>query len=95
MKHYLPLGTAVKLKEESRTVIIIGYMPVSQEGVTDYVGTGYPAGMYGKRNLYCFNGDEIEEVLEKGYCDEKAEDYLEKLALLEQEAQKAGLLREE
>ena len=95
MKHYLPLGTAVRITGEIRTVIIIGYMPVSQKGVTDYVGTGYPAGMYGKRNRYCVNENAIEEVLEKGYCNEEEEGYLERLALLEQEAKKAGLLREE
>ncbi len=73
---YLPIGTAVKLKE-GKTVVIMGYF-VTDEDVTDvydYCGCLYPEGFDEVSDMFLFDEDQIDEVLYVGYDNEEGQKY--------------------
>jgi len=72
----LPLGTAVRLKEKKAIYIITGLCPKLSYGSTsDYLAVRYPCGYEGTLDSqYLINSENIEEVVYKGYIDEKYEE---------------------
>lgn len=82
MDKLLPLGSIIKLQQESTTdLMIIGYYPMddSKKTMYDYLGTMVPAGILNDRDICLFNSIDIKEVLYNGYCDEEAEKMLKTL----------------
>ena len=60
---YLPIGTAVKLKE-GKTVVIMGYF-VTDEDITDvydYCGCLYPEGFDEVSDMFLFDEDQIDDI---------------------------------
>lgn len=71
MNNYLlPIGTIVKLKNSTESLMIIGRFPIIKKnnitGYYDYNACLYPDGFYGN-NLYMFNHKDIEEIIYYGY----------------------------
>lgn len=74
MSELLPIGTVIRQKGARLPLMIIGYYPYDQNkkmwqytGVDLFLGTGSPDGKY------AFNGDEIEEILFRGYTNEEGD----------------------
>lgn len=71
------LGTVVKISNSVREYTIVGYYPKNKENGETYTYMGINAG-YGfsvVNSAVLFNEDRIEEVIFKGYEEEKGEEF--------------------
>ena len=71
---FLPIGTVVRLKESTADVMIAGYLPINPSQpnyVWDYSGFKYPIGYVDNNEVYCFDGEQIEEIHAIGYQDKE------------------------
>ena len=82
MKTYLPLGSVVLLKEGTKKLLIYGRRQKSAEsGIEyDYVACLYPEGNISDKYTYLFNGENIGEVVFRGYSNAEDEAFLKELA---------------
>lgn len=76
---FLPIGSVVKLKDENLLLMIDAILPLYEEdGVTgyyDYRAIEYPLGSNAEDDdLYCFNFEDIEEVVFKGYVSPQSDE---------------------
>ena len=85
-EHFYPLGTAVRLKNNSDVFVIIGLMPQLTEGVVaDYLAVRYPCGYEASpESQFAFNAESVAEVVADGYRDEGFNRLKENLSQLEQ-----------
>ena len=75
---FLPIGSVVRLKDTpDQLFMIFGWLQKSlhREGVYDYIAVMYPEGLANKVLCFYFNEDEIEEVLFKGFQNDKELEY--------------------
>lgn len=62
---YLPIGSIVTIKSNSKKIMIIGYYSVEYEDnitIYDYVGCSYPEGILNKKNVISFNHEDILNI---------------------------------
>lgn len=84
-ENFLPLGTIVSLHDIDHKFVIIGRMPLAEEGdlnsVRDYIAYPYPNGtdVSGEYNNVTFDRADIEKILFIGYQDEFESAYNKKL----------------
>ena len=68
---YLPIGTAVLLKNAEIELIIIGYKAIidTKEGkqTADYIACRYAEGVTDLSSVRFFNKESIDKVIELGY----------------------------
>lgn len=85
-ERFYPLGTAVRLKDNSDIFVIIGLMPrLSEDIVADYLAVRYPCGYEASPDSqFVFNAESVAEVVADGYRDESFHKMEENLAQLEQ-----------
>ena len=78
---FLPVGSVVRLKGGKMNILITGFAPIEQgkDKVWDYLGAIWPVGVVKTSENLLFNRDQIEEVIFKGYTDEKELDFRDKL----------------
>lgn len=84
----LPLGSVVKLKEETASLMIVGYFPIGQnrpDYVWDYTGVVFPGGCVDTTQTYQFDKEQIEEIQYIGYEDEEQHRFIMQLNLKERE----------
>lgn len=79
-KEFLPLGSAIKWKEDEASIYVImsrAFMqPPEEELIAGYQCVLYPEG-YGKNNkVYIIKEPDILEVLTAGYSDELDRDFM-------------------
>ncbi|MDO5415626.1 MAG: DUF4176 domain-containing protein [Lachnospiraceae bacterium] len=70
----LPIGTVVRLRESTASVMIMGYLPMgpARPGyVWDYSGVKFPMGFVRNEEVYCFDQDQIEMIEALGYQDQE------------------------
>ena len=80
IEKYLPIGTVLKLKEAEKSIMIIGYCPITNEGKNfDYAACMYPEGVLSPKETLLFNHDEICEVIYKGLESEEYKNFNDKL----------------
>ncbi len=74
MKHFLPIGTVVKLKTTNDAqlhIMIIGRLQrVKDKGDFQYSGVVYPYGFVGEDTGVFFDEEQIEEVIFEGLITE-------------------------
>ncbi|MEI3604354.1 DUF4176 domain-containing protein [Pseudogracilibacillus sp. SE30717A] len=73
-KHYLPVGSVVGLKNDSRRLLIIGRQLYSETNhvIRDFAALEYPNGFVNsKEKFILFDRKDIEVVYHYGYVDEK------------------------
>lgn len=73
-KKYLPIGSVVGLKDDSRRLLIIGRQLFSETNqvVRDYAALQYPNGFTdAKGKFILFDEKDIDVVYHYGYVDEK------------------------
>ena len=87
MNDFVPIGTVVKLHENSNIkFMIVGYYPTNQDGESrDYAAIRYPMGVYDSRMYFFFNKEDISDVLHMGYIDDS---YTSMIALLKNALEK-------
>ena len=83
MKKYLPIGSVVTLKGETKKVMIIGRSQVCEDVLYDYSACLFPEGYLGKDKLYVFNTDDIDTLYYVGMQNE--EEFVYRKALLDAE----------
>lgn len=84
---YLPVGSVVSLKENSRNLIIIGIIQkkISTGKVYDYMGVLYPEGYIGGKMQFLFMHDDIKEVKYIGFKNDEYFKFIENLKRFEYE----------
>lgn len=73
-KNYLPVGSIVGLRDDSRRLLVIGRQLYSATNnvIRDYAAVNYPNGYTDpKEKLILFNKSDIAIVYHHGYVDEK------------------------
>ena len=78
-EYLLPIGSIVRLKNGERKLMIFGILQRERENpdqVFDYVAVPYPEGMQDMRLNVCFNHDDIEEIICRGYEDDDRKAFL-------------------
>ena len=72
-KRILPIGTVVKLKEDSSIkFMVVGFLPTNRDGeCRDYAAIRYPMGVYDSRLYFFFNDCDVLEIVHRGYEDEE------------------------
>lgn len=77
----LPIGSIVKLKKSTTPVMVCGITQAvkSKEDMlyADYIGVVYPQGFINFHSMILFNHDSIENVIFRGFDDEKRATYIE------------------
>lgn len=77
----LPIGSIVKLKKSTTPVMVCGITQAvkSKEDMlyADYIGVVYPQGFINFHSMILFNHDSIENVIFRGFEDEKRAAYIE------------------
>lgn len=81
MKEVLPIGTIVLLKEATKKVLIVGYLPQEKdaEKIYDYSGVPFPEGLIDSRQLLLFNQDRILQICHKSFYDDEVNTFLDKV----------------
>ena len=86
MSHYLlPIGSVVQLKNSTARVMIAGYLTRSVSNpdyVWDYSGFKFPIGYMNNDEVYCFDQEQIEEILAMGYQDAEQFVFIDKMGAL-------------
>ena len=84
----LPVGSCVTISNNSKEIMIAGFLPGVDEKFYDYIGIYTPVGIRKEReklkidkDYICFNKDEIEKVNFIGYSDIRLDAYLELLEI--------------
>ncbi len=83
MKKYLPIGSVVTLKNETKKLMIIGRSQVCQDVQYDYSACLFPEGYLDKDSLYVFNNDDVDILYYVGMQNE--EEFVFRKALIEAE----------
>lgn len=95
-KHYLPVGSVVGLKNDSRRLLIVGRQLYSEtnEVIRDFAALEYPNGFVSaKEKFILFDRGEIEVVYHYGYVDDKELELDQLLHDAEQNGEEGGELR--
>ena len=75
-KKYLPVGTVLLIKNNIKTIMIIGYVYKNDSNETkDYIGVYYPEGYAMKEYLVDFNHQDIVGVIKLGCVFDKQQEY--------------------
>ncbi len=82
-KKYLPIGSVVTLKGQTKKVMIIGRSQMCEGVLYNYSACPFPEGYLGSDKLYVFNQDDIETAYYIGMQNE--EEFIFRKALIEAE----------
>ena len=75
---YLPLGTIVILKNNSKKIMITGFTAIAnkdENNIYDYTGCLYPEGYLAPDKMLFFNHQDIEKIYCVGYSDDEDKGY--------------------
>ena len=79
----MPIGTVVMLKDSESRVMIGGYASVTESDpgrIWDYSGFVFPIGYTDNDKIYSFDSDQIEYIVQYGFCDYEWEEFIEHLS---------------
>jgi len=80
-KEILPNGSVVLLKEGKKRLMVVGWYPVTEDGVKyDYMGTLYPEGFIDIDNVFLFNHDDVDKLEFVGYVDAEFQLLIQQIA---------------
>ena len=80
MKELLPIGSVVLLKDATKKIMIIGYLPVTSDNKTfDYTGVMWPEGLLTSDNSLLFNNEDITQVFFNGLHNEESKEFFKKI----------------
>ncbi len=81
-KRFLPIGTVVLLKGSDARTMIAGYAQIarSEPGrIWDYSGFKFPIGYVRDDEIYCFDADQIESIIQYGFRDYEWDQFMDRL----------------
>jgi hypothetical protein len=84
----LPIGSVVKLNDETSYMMIVGYFAVTQnipDHVWDYTAVVFPGGILDTTETYQFDKENIQEIIFIGFEDEEQNAFITRLNLKEPE----------
>ena len=85
MKDLLPIGSVVRLKEATKSLMIIGTMQVDAEGKRyDYISCIFPEGYIDSDTFFTFQHEDIETVDFVGCINAESQAYFQILKNQEQ-----------
>lgn len=73
MNELYPIGSLVTVKNIPTPLMVIGYLPVINDRIYDYIGVPYPTGLVSMKSTMVFDHTLIEECIAEGYKDEDCE----------------------
>ena len=80
MKELLPIGTVVLLKDATKKIMIIGYLPVTEDDKKfDYAGVMWPEGLLSADKTLLFNNEDIDDVFFNGFKNNESEEFIQKV----------------
>ena len=80
MKNLLPIGSVVRLKEATKSLIIIGTQQIDEDGQEyDYISCIFPEGYIDSETFFLFSHEDIEEVNFVGYINAESQSYIQLL----------------
>lgn len=64
MQGLFPIGTVVLLKNHTKRILIIGYLPkeIGSNEEFDYSGVPFPEGLVDSKKILLFNNNQIGEI---------------------------------
>lgn len=77
-KKYLPLGTLVKIDDNLKRVMIIGFcikIDNDPNKIYDYMGCIYPEGILKTTEFFTFDHSDIKQICALGYSDQEEKDF--------------------
>lgn len=84
MKNLLPIGSVVRLKEATKSLVIIGTQQIDEDGQEyDYISCIYPEGYIDSETFFLFAHEDIETVEFVGYINAESQTYNQLLKLEE------------
>ena len=87
MNNFLPIGTIVLLKDSTKKILIVGYLP--QEGkitrVFDYSGVPFPEGLIDSKKILLFDHKQIEKICHNSLIDVEVLDIINKVKKVKEE----------
>ncbi len=76
----LPIGSVVRLKDATNSLMIIGILVKKADGkMYDYIACPYPLGYIGENGMFLFNGSDIETTEYIGLDDSERQDFIKRL----------------
>lgn len=74
----LPIGSVVLLKDATKPLMIIGYLPVATDTkeMFDYSGCLYPEGLISSDKILLFNHSDMQKILFSGLKTKEQEDFI-------------------
>ena len=80
MTNLLPIGSVVRLKEATKSLMIIGTEQIDEDGQKyDYISCVYPEGYIDSETFFLFAHEDIEEVNFVGYINAESQSYTQLL----------------
>lgn len=79
MKKYMPIGSVVMTKNDSKMIMIIGFKYYSNNKEYDYIGCLYPFGIGDKYSTILFNHEQISRVYHLGYINNQERNFKDEL----------------
>lgn len=80
---YLPVGSVVTLKEATKKLMIIGYLPMSEDNkVFDYNACTFPEGVLDPDKTLAFNHDKIATIDYVGLANEEYKTFNEQVKVV-------------
>ena len=78
-KKLLPIGTVVVLKETQGRTMISGYLAVNHKEPNkayDYSGFAFPLGFNNNEEVFCFDHEQIDKIVQYGFRDYECDAFL-------------------
>ena len=73
---YLPIGTVVTLKEDTKKVMIIGFCTINdKKEMFYYTGCPYPEGIVAPDKIVAFNHNDINQIFQLGIENEETKTF--------------------
>lgn len=81
MNGLYPIGTIVLLKNSTKRILIIGYLPQEYNSSTmyDYSGVPFPEGLVDSRKILLFNHVQIDKVCHESIKDEETSIFMKQV----------------
>ncbi len=85
MNKYHDIGTIVKIKKCNVYIMICGFKSIDSKSkkTYDYLGCIYPMGITKPEQLILFNNNQIEEIVYKGFDDDRGKKFKKILDLID------------
>ena len=81
MNKLLPIGTIVLLKDSTKRILVVGYLPseANNPRIFDYSGVPYPEGLIDSKKILLFDHKQITKICHNSLIDMEVIEVLNKV----------------